>query len=292
MQLKQHISPKNLGIYWRLMRFHRPIGTFLLLWPTYWAMWLAAERPPSWRVWCIFTLGVVVMRAAGCVINDYADRCIDGHVQRTKDRPLANSQISPKVALIVFFLLITIALGLVLLTNTLTIMLAAGALILAICYPFMKRYTHLPQVILGAAFSCSIPMAFATQNNALDLAVGLVYITNLLWVVVYDTFYGMVDRADDLKIGVKSTAILFGENDRLITASLQVMVVLGWLMMAAQFELDVFYYIGVSTAAGLFCYQQWLIRRREPEACLRAFKNNNWVGASIFIGILLHYAVG
>ena len=292
MQLQQHFSPKNLLIYWQLMRFHRPIGIFLLLWPTYWAMWLASEGLPSWRIWWIFTLGVIVMRAAGCVINDYADRRIDGHVRRTKDRPLVNGQISPKAALVVFFLLIAIASVLVLLTNALTLALAIGALILAVCYPLMKRYTHLPQIILGAAFSCSIPMAFAAQNNALDPAIGLIYMTNLLWVVVYDTFYGMVDRADDLKIGVKSTAILFAENDRLITASLQMLVVLGWLMMASQFELDVFYYVGVSIAAGLFCYQQWLIRSREPEQCFAAFKNNHWVGFSIFIGIVLHYAIG
>ena len=278
--------------YAQLMRFHRPIGILLLLWPTYWAMWLAAEGFPHWHVWLIFTLGVVVMRAAGCVINDYADRHIDGHVKRTKDRPLVSGQLTPTTALVIFCLLIAIAFILVLLTNTLTILLSLGALLLAACYPFMKRYTHLPQVVLGAAFSWSIPMAFAAQNNALDPAIWLVYITNLCWVVAYDTFYSMVDRDDDLKIGVKSTAILFAENDRVITASLQVLTVLGWLMMANQFELGEWYYGGVLVAAGLFCYQQWLIRSREPAQCFAAFTNNHWVGLSIFIGIVLDYAIG
>ena len=289
LKLSRHFCAKKMGLYWQLMRFHRPVGILLLLWPTYWALWLAAEGFPHWHVWCIFTLGVVVMRAAGCIINDYADRHIDGHVARTKNRPLASGQLSPTAALVVFFLLILIALGLVLLTNRLTLALAVGALLLAACYPFMKRYTHFPQVVLGAAFSWSIPMAFAAQNNALEPTIVLVYITNLLWVVTYDTFYGMVDRADDVKIGVKSTAILFGENDRLITALLQVLAVLGWLVIADQFELGTFYYLGVLVAASLFGYQQWLIRSREPNACFRAFNNNNWVGVSIFVGILLNY---
>ena len=288
----QYVSSKKLRAYWQLMRFHRPVGIFLLLWPTYWAMWLAAEGVPHWSVWAIFTLGVVVMRAAGCVINDYADRHVDGHVQRTNDRPLVSGQITPNAALALFFVLILIAFVLVLLTNTLTLLLSVGALVLAACYPFMKRYTHLPQVVLGAAFSCSIPMAFAAQNNTLDPTIWLVYTTNLLWVVVYDTFYSMVDRADDLKIGVKSTAILFAENDRVIIALLQGLTVLGWLMMAGKFELGPFYTTGVLVAAGLFCYQQWLIRSRKPKGCFDAFKNNNWVGASIFIGIALHYMAG
>ena len=289
LKLSWHFCAKKMGLYWQLMRFHRPVGILLLLWPTYWALWLAAEGFPHWHVWCIFTLGVVVMRAAGCIINDYADRHIDGHVARTKDRPLASGQISSTAALVVFLLLILIALVLVLLTNRLTLILSFAALMLAACYPFMKRYTHFPQVVLGAAFSWSIPMAFAAQNNALEPAIALVYITNLLWVVACDTFYGMVDRADDVKIGVKSTAILFGENDRLITALLQVLTVLGWLVMANEFNLGVFYYIGVLVATSLFGYQQWLIRSREPMACFRAFNNNNWVGVSIFTGILLHY---
>lgn len=292
MQFFTPFSPSQRLVYWQLMRFHRPVGILLLLWPTYWALWLAAEGVPQWHIWCIFTLGVVVMRAAGCVINDYADRHFDGQVQRTQDRPLVSGRITPKAALRLFFALIVIALLLVLLTNALTLMLSVGALMLAACYPFMKRHTHLPQVVLGAAFSCSIPMAFAAQNNALEPAIWLVYITNLLWVVVYDTFYGMVDRRDDLRIGIKSTAILFAEHDRLITALLQVLTVIGWLMIASQFELGAFYYAGVSVAAGLFCYQQWLIRSREFDGCFTAFKNNQWVGFSIFVGIALNYGVG
>lgn len=273
--------------YWELMRFHRPIGIFLLLWPTYWALWLAAEGTPDWHLLIIFTFGVILMRAAGCVINDIADRHIDTHVERTQSRPITSGQITVKAALMNFAILIGLALILVLLTNTLTVYLSLVALALACCYPFMKRYTHLPQVVLGAAFAMSIPMAFAAQTGELTPTVWLIFTTNVLWTTAYDTFYGMIDREFDKQIGVKSTAILFAENDRIITASIQALTVIGLLMIASRFELGLFYYIGVAVAAALMVYQQWLIRSRQPAACLQAFINNHWVGLAVFLGIAI-----
>lgn len=275
--------------YWELMRFHRPIGIYLLLWPTWWALWLAAEGMPDWNIFIIFTLGVVLMRAAGCVINDIADRNIDGKVERTRNRPLATQAISVKAASILFGGLLCCAFVLVLLTNTLTVYLSLAAGFLACLYPFMKRYTHLPQVFLGAAFSMSIPMAFAAQTGALDSSLWLIYTTNLLWTVAYDTCYGMADREYDKQIGVKSTAILFEDNDRLIISAIQIMVLIGWVMIGNRFELGPWYYVGVAVAAALLTYQQWIIRYRQPSACFRAFINNHWVGLSIFAGILAHY---
>lgn len=279
----------SLTPYWELMRFHRPIGTLLLLWPTWWALWLAVEGFPDIDIFLIFTAGVVLMRAAGCVINDIADRNIDRHVARTQQRPITSGKISVKAALLVFAVLILAAFGLVLLTNTLTIYLSFAAVALACCYPFMKRYTHLPQVVLGAAFSMSIPMAFAAQTNDLPPLVWLVYFTNLLWTVAYDTFYGMADREYDKRIGVKSTAILFEEHDRLITSSIQLLTLMGFLFIGQRFELSGFYYIGCAVAALLMAYQQYLIRYRQASACFRAFMNNHWIGCSIFMGILAHY---
>lgn len=278
--------------YWQLMRFDKPIGTLLLLWPTLWALWIAGEGKPDIKVVVIFVLGTIVMRAAGCVINDYADRNIDGKVTRTRSRPLATGAISATEALVLFFVLCAIAFGLVLMTNPLTIKLSLGGVALAICYPFMKRHTFLPQVVLGAAFSWGIPMAFTAQTNELPSSVWLIYIANLIWTVVYDTFYAMVDREDDLKIGVKSTAILFGNNDKLITALLQVTTILALIMVATRFELGVYFYGSLVAASLLFWYQQWLVKYRDPQDCFRAFLNNNWVGAVIFIGILLHYYLG
>lgn len=277
--------------YWELMRFHRPIGILLLLWPTYWALWLAAEGVPDLDVFIIFTLGVIVMRAAGCVINDIADRNIDRHVQRTQGRPITSGQITVKSALLLFAGLLLLALLLVLLTNSLTIYLSFAAVLLAALYPFMKRYTHLPQVVLGAAFSMSIPMAFSAQTGELSPVLWLVYITNLLWTVAYDTFYGMTDREYDKQIGVKSTAILFEENDRLITGSIQVLVVIGLVMIGQRFELGGLYYVSVIIATLLMAYQQWIIRYRQASACFEAFMNNHWVGLTIFLGIAAHFAV-
>ncbi|HTF84322.1 MAG TPA: 4-hydroxybenzoate octaprenyltransferase [Cellvibrio sp.] len=277
---------QRVRLYWQLMRMHKPIGALLLLWPTLWSLWLAADGVPRWDVLVIFVLGVFVMRSAGCVINDFADRKVDGHVKRTRERPLVSGQVSGGEAIALFIGLCLLAFGLVLLTNPLTIQLSVGGVLLAFCYPFMKRYTHLPQVVLGAAFAWAIPMAFAAQSGALGVEVWLLYTAVVLWTVVYDTFYAMVDRDDDLRIGVKSTAILFGEQDRLMTGVLQALTLYALVMVGSRFELGTFYYISLGVAAALFAYQQYLIRFRQREACFKAFMNNNWVGLAIFIGVV------
>jgi 4-hydroxybenzoate polyprenyltransferase len=283
-------SLATLKPYWELMRFHRPIGILLLLWPTYWALWLAAEGLPNWNTLFIFTIGVIAMRAAGCIINDIADRHIDGHVKRTENRPLVSGAVSVKSAYYLLAGITAIALVAVLFTNRLTIYMAMIAAVLAFFYPFMKRYTHLPQVVFGMAFSMSIPMAFAAQTGELNPSLWLLYTTSVLWTVAYDTFYAMTDREYDKRIGVKSTAILFEENDRVITASIQLLAIIGWLMVGQRFELGLFYYAGITTALGLMTYQQWIIRHRQPTACFAAFIHNQWVGMTVFIGILLHFA--
>jgi len=275
--------------YWQLMRFDRPIGTLLVLWPTLWGLWLAAEGVPRADLLVIFVLGVVLMRAAGCVINDFADRKIDGHVERTKERPIATGRVQPREALFLFAALVLLSFILVLFTNALTIGLSFGAVALAACYPFMKRYTHLPQVVLGAAFSWSIPMAFAAQTGEINPHSWLIYTAVVVWTVVYDTFYAMVDRDDDLKIGVKSTAILFAEQDRVITGSLQVIVLITLLMVGQRFELAGIYNLSLVAVGGLFIYQQYLIRQRARAACFQAFLNNNWVGFIVFAGIAGDY---
>jgi 4-hydroxybenzoate polyprenyltransferase len=275
--------------YAYLMRLHRPIGIYLLLWPTLWALWVAGEGQPRPLVLLVFLFGVVLMRSAGCVINDYADRNIDPHVTRTRDRPLAAGRVSPREALSLFAILSLVAFGLVLLMNRLTILLSFGAVVLAAVYPFMKRFTHLPQVILGAAFAWAIPMAFAAQTGNVPKVAWLLFVATVLWATAYDTMYGMVDRDDDVKIGVKSTAILFGEADRLIIAILQILA-LGALLMVAQLAgLGLYYLFGLLVAAALVFYQQYLIRDRAPEQCFRAFLNNNWFGAVVFTGIVLDY---
>jgi len=275
--------------YWQLMRFDRPIGTLLVLWPTLWGLWLAAEGVPRADLLVIFVLGVVLMRAAGCVINDFADRKIDGHVERTKERPIATGRVQPREALFLFAALVLLSFILVLFTNALTIGLSFGAVALAACYPFMKRYTHLPQVVLGAAFSWSIPMAFAAQTGEINPHSWLIYTAVVVWTVVYDTFYAMVDRDDDLRIGVKSTAILFAEQDRVITGSLQVIVLVTLLMVGQRFELAGIYNLSLVAVGGLFIYQQYLIRQRARAACFQAFLNNNWVGFIVFAGIAGDY---
>lgn len=278
------------AIYWRLTRMDRPIGTLLLLWPTLWSLWIAAKGVPSTKNLVIFVLGVIVMRAAGCVINDFADRKIDGKVLRTKDRPLATGAVSSREAVGLFVSLCLIAFALVLFTDPLTIKLSVGGLLLAFCYPFMKRHTHLPQVVLGAAFAWGIPMAYAAEAGELHQGMWLIYISVVLWTVAYDTFYAMVDRDDDLKIGVKSTAILFGEQDRLMTGVLQIMALYSLVLVGNRFELGTVYYFGLAAAAGLFIYQQWLIRFRARDACFKAFLNNNWVGVAVFAGIVMDYS--
>ena len=277
--------------FFQLMRLDRPIGTYLLLWPTLWALWLAAEGIPNIPVLIIFVLGVIFMRAAGCVINDFADRKIDGHVRRTRERPLATGRISEQEALITFGILIGISAVLVLATNGLTIALSFGGVFLAAIYPFCKRFTFYPQLVLGAAFSWAIPMAFAAQTNSLPILLWLLYIANLLWTVAYDTQYAMCDREDDLQIGVKSTAILFGEADRLVVGILQALTLICLLVVGSRFELGLFYYLGLVGMALGFVWQQWLIRDRDPQACLRAFLSNHWVGMLVFIGLAIHFAV-
>ncbi|MCV6622099.1 MAG: 4-hydroxybenzoate octaprenyltransferase [Cellvibrionaceae bacterium] len=279
----------KLYAYAQLMRIDRPIGTLLLLWPTLWALWLANEGMPPWHLLVIFTAGVFIMRAAGCVINDYADRNFDGHVERTQHRPLAAGKIAPRNALILFSVLGILAFALVCLTNTFTIALSFGGIALAACYPFMKRHTHLPQLVLGAAFSWGIPMAFSASLNELPPTAWLVFTANLLWTVVYDTQYAMVDRDDDLKIGIKSTAILFGEQDKMIIGCLQGLTIMSLIVLANRFDLGFAFYMSLAVATGLFAYQQILIRGRERQACFKAFLSNNYVGAAIFAGVALSY---
>ncbi|WP_346838206.1 4-hydroxybenzoate octaprenyltransferase [Microbulbifer sp. SAOS-129_SWC] len=288
-QLNRHWP--TLQPYWQLARLDRPIGSLLLLWPTWCALWLAAKGWPGLHLFAVFTLGVVLMRAAGCAINDFADRRIDGSVKRTAARPLATGAATARGAVQLFLGLSLVSLLLVLTTNRLTILLSLPALALAFCYPFAKRYTNLPQVVLGAAFSMGIPMAFAAVQHTVPPQAWLLFTANLLWTVAYDTFYAMVDRDDDLKIGVKSTAILFGELDRAMTGMLQLLVLFALLLIGTRFELGAVYYSGLAGAAALFGYQQWLIRDRQRDACFRAFLNNNWVGASVFGGIFCHYLI-
>ncbi len=279
----------RLREYALLMRLDRPIGIFLLLWPALWALLVAGEGRPDPLVLMVFILGVVLMRSAGCVINDYADREIDGHVQRTRDRPIAAGRISAREAQLLFLGLCLLAFGLVLLLNLLTILLSLVGALLAATYPFMKRVTHLPQVYLGAAFGWSVPMAFAAQTGSVPPIAWLMFTATVLWATAYDTMYAMVDREDDLVLGVKSTAILFGESDRQIIGIIQAMLLVCLLMIGHQAELGLYYFAGVVVASGLALYQQALIRYREREGCFRAFINNNWFGAAVFLGLLLDY---
>jgi 4-hydroxybenzoate polyprenyltransferase len=275
--------------YWQLMRMDRPIGSLLLLWPTLWALFLAAKGFPDWDVLLVFCLGVLLMRSAGCVINDFADRKVDGHVERTRHRPIPSGLVTSKEAMSLFIILAVLSFVLVLTMNSLTIQLSFVGIVLAFIYPFMKRYTHLPQLFLGLAFSWSIPMAWAAQANDLPALVWLLFIINALWTIAYDTQYAMVDRDDDLKIGIKSTAILFGNHDKLIIGLLQ-LITLGLLVMLGVSEqLGLFYYMSLIAAAGMFFYQQQLIRHRERLSCFSAFQNNNYVGMVITLGIILVY---
>ncbi len=282
-------TQQRLLQYYLLTRLNRPIGIFLLLWPTLWALWIAGDGRPDFLVLIVFVLGVVLMRSAGCVINDYADRDIDPHVVRTRERPMATGRVSSKEALALFGALCLIAFGLVLLMNDLTIMLSVGGVILAIIYPFMKRYTHLPQVFLGMAFGWAVPMVFAAQTGAVPQVAWLLFVATVLWATAYDTMYAMVDRRDDMRIGVKSTAILLGDADRWVISGIQLLFLVAMLLVGRQLEMGSFYYGGLVVAAGFGAYQQYLIRNREGAACFRAFLNNNWFGAAIFCGIVLHY---
>ncbi len=281
---------RRLQEYGRLARFDRPIGTLLLLWPTLWALWIAGDGRPRQSVLIIFAAGVIVMRAAGCVINDFADRNIDPNVKRTRDRPLAARRVSPMEALVLFGVLMLIAFWLVTRLNTLTIRLAVVGAVLTASYPFVKRYFPLPQLYLGLSFGgWSIPMAFAAQREAVPRIAWLMYIAAVVWAVVYDTMYAMVDRDDDLRIGVHSSAILFADLDRVLIGALQVVMLAALALLGRDMKFGHWYEAGLVSAAVLFLYQQWLLRRREPGACLRAFLNNNYVGMTIFIGLALQY---
>ena len=271
-----------------LTRLNRPIGTYLLLWPTLAALWFAADGWPTWYLVIVFALGTWIMRSAGCCINDYADANIDGDVLRTKDRAIVTGQVSRKEALQCFAVLCLLASTLLLFTNVLTALMSLGAVLLTAIYPFMKRYTHLPQVVLGMAFSWGILMAFTAQTNALPpSAAWLLYVANCLWTVAYDTQYAMVDREYDLKIGVKSTAILFGDADKAMIGVLHAMFLLALVLAGVQFQLQWPYYLGLAVAALLLLRQHKLIRDREPGPCFEAFLNNHWVGLAIFIGVIL-----
>ncbi|WP_082008439.1 4-hydroxybenzoate octaprenyltransferase [Photobacterium gaetbulicola] len=273
--------------FWQLARFDRPIGSLLLLWPTLWALFLAAEGMPNPHVMLVFVLGVIFMRAAGCVINDFADRNFDGHVKRTAQRPMPSGKVSEREALALFGLLVLVSFLLVLTMNTLTIMLSVVAVVLAGAYPFMKRYTHLPQLVLGMAFGWSIPMAYAAQAGELPAVAWLLFVANILWTIAYDTQYAMVDRDDDVKVGIKSTAILFGRFDKMIIGLLQLGTLVLLIAVGAMEEMSQVYYWCLLLASSLFVYQQRLIRGREREPCFKAFLNNNYVGMLICVGIVV-----
>jgi 4-hydroxybenzoate polyprenyltransferase len=277
--------------YLVLTRMDRPIGALLLLWPTWWALWLAAGDFPPWKLLIIFTLGVFVMRAAGCAINDYADRKLDPQVARTAGRPIASGRVGPREALGVFAALLLLGLVLVLFTNKLTIELSFAGAALAALYPFSKRYTHLPQVVLGAAFGWSIPMAFAAVLGSVPPLGWLLFIGNILWSTIYDTEYAMVDREDDLKAGAKSTAILFGDADVPILGMLMGTFLLAMLFVGQRAHLGWPYWLALVVVAGLFGWQQWLIRERQRDACLAAFRHNNWLGLTLWVGIVVALAV-
>lgn len=285
------LTAEKVNAYVRLMRADKPIGIYLLLWPTLCALLIAAEGLPSLHILLVFTLGVIVMRSAGCVINDYADRHVDGDVERTVQRPLVSGEILEKEALFFFMILILIAFLLVLTLNWQTILLSIVALVLASSYPFMKRYTHLPQVVLGAAFGWSIPMAFMAVSEALPWWAWIFFTANLLWTVAYDTMYAMVDRKDDLRIGVKSTAILFGQYDRLIVGILQILTVSLLLIIGIAKEFIWPFYLALLLASLLFVYQQWLIRHRAGTECFHAFLNNHYVGMILTAGVAGHYII-
>ena len=277
--------------YIRLVRLDKPIGILLLLWPTLWAMWIAAEGLPDLQILTIFVLGVIVMRSAGCIINDVADRHVDGLIKRTKDRPLTTGALSIRQAMTLFFVLVVVAFLLVLMLNALTIYMSVGALFLAASYPLMKRYTYLPQVYLGVAFGWAIPMAFAAQTGAVAVIAWWLFAANTLWVVAYDSFYAMVDRDDDIVAGIKSSAILFGDYDTLIIAILQAVFLVIMLLIGVMLTMSAVYYVAIGLSLLFFIYQQWLVKNKEPDQCFHAFLNNNWVGAVLFLGIVSHYGL-
>ncbi|HET19172.1 MAG TPA: 4-hydroxybenzoate octaprenyltransferase [Chromatiales bacterium] len=283
---------QRLGHYARLTRLDRPVGSVLLLWPTLLALWLAAGGVPETLNLAVFVAGVVLMRSAGCAINDYADRDFDAHVARTRERPLAAGLIQPWEALMVFAVLALLAFALVLLLDPIVLKLSVVGVLLAASYPFMKRWHHLPQVHLGVAYSWAIPMAYAAESGTIDLTAMLLFLANVLWTVAYDTMYAMADREDDLKIGVKSTAILFGRHDLLIIGLLQLATLALLALVGVRAGLGWAYAAGLLAAAGFALWQQWLIRKREPGPSIVAFKNNQWFGMAVFAGLALDIALG
>ncbi|MYE14663.1 MAG: 4-hydroxybenzoate octaprenyltransferase [Gammaproteobacteria bacterium] len=283
--------PGRLAAYVQLMRLDRPVGTLLLLWPTLAALWIAAGGTPPWPIVAAFVAGTFLMRAAGCVVNDMADRDFDPHVTRTANRPLATGRVSRKEAGVLFVVLALLALAVVMTLNTLTRLLAVAGLLVAVAYPFMKRYTHLPQLVLGVAFSWGIPMAFAAVNESVSTLGWLLFLASLLWIVAYDTEYAMVDRRDDLRAGVKSIAILFGRADRAMIALLQAATLGMLVVVGVNACLRIPWFAALAVAAGLFLYQQHLIRDREEARCFAAFRNNTWVGFALFVGAVAEYAM-
>lgn len=279
----------QLRNYGKLMRIDKPIGIWLLLWPTLWALWLAGDGVPDQGLFVIFVVGVFVMRSAGCVLNDYADRKIDPYVERTRTRPIASGAVAPMEALTLFAALGLIAIGLATMLNTPARMLAIVGAGLTIAYPFIKRYLSIPQFVLGAAFGWGVPMAFAAQTGTIPELAWLVFGAAMIWAVIYDTFYAMVDREDDKKIGVKSTAILFGDVDLFVIAGLQVLMLFALVLIGYRAELGFWYYLSVAVAAALMAWHQWLARDRQPAGCFAAFLHNHLIGMVIFIGIVLHY---
>jgi 4-hydroxybenzoate polyprenyltransferase len=275
--------------YAKLMRIDKPVGIWLLLWPVLWALWLAGEGHPDQGLFVVFILGVFVMRSAGCVLNDYADRKIDPYVERTRTRPIASGAVAPVEALVLFAALSLIAIGFATMLNRQAQLLAIVAAGLTVAYPYIKRFVSIPQFVLGAAFGWAVPMAFAAQTGNTSQLTWLVFGVALIWAVIYDTFYAMVDREDDLKVGVKSTAILFGDVDLFVIAGLQALMLLGLVFVGLHAELGFWYFLSVAMAAGLMAYHLWLARDRQPAGCFAAFMNNHVIGLVIFIGIVLHY---
>ncbi|BBP42404.1 4-hydroxybenzoate octaprenyltransferase [Thiosulfativibrio zosterae] len=276
---------QTLWAYIQLMRLNRPVGIYLVLWPALWALWLGAGGFPGWLILSVFVSGAVLMRSAGCVINDYADRHFDGHVARTCQRPIAAGLIKPKSALVFFLILCLIAFGLVLLLNPLTISLSLGAVLLAALYPFMKRFTYWPQAFLGAAFAWAVPMGFAATANAVPWQAWPIFIITLIWALIYDTAYAIGDKEDDLKIGVKSTAILFGERVQAVIGVFQILMLLGLIWIGHLFALGWVYHLSLGAVAGLFLYHQKLLGLNQPSMAFKAFLNNHWVGFVVLLGI-------
>lgn len=279
----------KLSGYWRLIRADKPVGIYLLLWPCLWALWIAAEGVPELHLLIVFVLGVVVMRSAGCVINDYADRKVDGAVARTSDRPIVTGEVTAKQAIGLFVVLLLVALALVLTLSWQTVLMSFGALLLTTLYPFMKRYTYFPQVVLGAAFGWSIPMAFVASEQPLSWIVWVLYLANLCWTVAYDTQYAMADKEDDIKVGIKSTAIFFGNYDKIIIGLLQLFSLFLLLLVGLSLAFSWPFFVACGISLGLFGYQQWLIKSRDRDLCFKSFLHNNYVGMILTLGIVCNY---